>query len=141
MLVWPPSSNLRLPVSRVTAEQLELLVSKPGYGIASSVGGRAVLPPRDSGKTPELERDSGDGALGQVCLQKETGGRFLVRVKSYRVRLLDEDNLCEKFAVDLCRHAGALPSDAAGKAKIEVSQEKVSGEANERVEITITRLA
>lgn len=95
---------------------------------------------RDTRTPPVLERHSRNGAVGKVSVQKGTGGNFLVRVKAFRCRLLDEDNLCEKYHVDLCRYAGILPSDAAGKAKIETSQEKVGSEAEERVEIVIIRV-
>ena len=90
-----------------------------------------------AGSPAELERDSGDGAVGEIPIHKGLGRRFLVRVKAFRGRLLDEDNLCEKYHVDLCRYAGALPSDAPGTAKIEVSQEKVGPKEQERVEIEI----
>jgi hypothetical protein len=56
--------------------------------------------------------------------------KFLVRVTSIRTRLLDEDNLCEKYHVDLCRYAGIISGDEAGTAKIETSQRKAKkGEA------------
>ena len=89
---------------------------------------------------PKLERNLGDGAMGAVQVQAGLGGRFLVRVKAYRCRLLDEDNLCEKYHVDLCRYAGILSSDAPGTAKIEVSQEKVGSKEREFVLIEIYRI-
>lgn len=64
-------------------------------------------------------------------------GRFLVRVTSFRCRLLDEDNLCEKYVVDCCRHAGLIPEDSAGVARIEVSQEEVKDKAEEHTLIEI----
>jgi hypothetical protein len=90
-----------------------------------------------SGSPAELERHLGDGAMGEVQVQKGIGGRVLVRVTAYRRRLLDEDNLCEKYLVDLCRYCGALPSDAAGKAKIEVCQQKVGSNEPEETVIEI----
>jgi len=77
--------------------------------------------------------------MGAVQVQKAIGGSFLVRVTSYRRRLLDEDNLCEKFHVDLCRYAGIIPSDAPGQTKIEVSQKKVGSKEAEFVRIEIYR--
>jgi hypothetical protein len=87
-----------------------------------------------------VERDLGNGAVGAVQVQERLGERFLVRVTSHRRRLLDEDNLCVKYHVDLCRYAGALPSDAPGTATIEIHQEKVGPKEAERVDIQIYRL-
>lgn len=101
---------------------------------------KAVLRNRDPGEAPKLERNPGDGALGAVPVQEKLGGRFLVRVTAIRSRLLDEDNLCEKYHVDLCRYTGVLPSDAPGKAKIEVTQEKVEPGAEEKVRIQVWKL-
>jgi hypothetical protein len=90
------------------------------------------------GRTPAvLERDPGDGTVAALPVQKRLGRKFLVRIKSYRKRLLDEDNLCEKFHVDLCRYAGILPGDEAGTTKIEVCQEKVGPKEPERVVIEV----
>jgi hypothetical protein len=84
-----------------------------------------------------MELGLGDGALGQGQPQEANPSRFLVRVTSFRRRLLDEDNLCEKFHVDCCRYAGLLPSDAPGQTRIEVAQFTVKDEADERTEIEI----
>lgn len=95
---------------------------------------------RNSGEATKLEPDLGDAPLGPKKVQRPTGQRFLVRVVSYRKILLDEDNLCPKYAIDLCRYAGALPSDQAGTTKIQTTQIKtVKGEA-ERTLIEIYEL-
>lgn len=107
----------------------------------ASDGGARSIPNRYTGPAAVVERNPRDGALGALPVQKATGGLFLVRVTAFRCRLLDEDNLAEKYHVDLCRYAGVLPSDAAGKAKITTSQEKVRTEAEERVEIVVSRVA
>jgi len=54
---------------------------------------------------PVVESSPGHAPLEARQVQKATGQRFLVRVVSVRKRLLDEDNLCEKFHVDLLRPA------------------------------------
>jgi hypothetical protein len=86
---------------------------------------------------PELERCAAITAMGQGFTEGANRQRYLVRVTSFRRRLIDEDNLCEKFAVDCCRNAGVLPDDAPGTTKIEVTQQKVSEEAQERTLIEI----
>lgn len=89
---------------------------------------------------PQLERGTGPWPLAKGKVEEGHPGRFLVVVKSYRRRLLDEDNLCCKFVVDCCRYAGVLPADSPDRAHITVSQEKVGSKAEERSEILITPL-
>lgn len=96
--------------------------------------------PKRPRKTPLMEPDLRDGALGEGETQGGHSGRFLVRVTSFRVRLLDEDNLCEKYHVDCCRYAGLIPGDAPGQAKIQTGQQKVKRKDQEHVLIEITSL-
>ena len=95
---------------------------------------------RNPGTPPKLERDSGNGALGKVQVQGRIAGRFLVRVTSVRKRLLDQDNLCEKYHVDCCRYAGLLPGDSPATTQIEVGQEKAEPGSGEFVRIEIFRI-
>jgi len=88
----------------------------------------------------KLEPDSRAGTLGSKQVKGADRGRFYVRVTSYRKRLLDQDNLCEKYHIDLCRYAGALPDDAPGTAQIEVGQVKTGKGETERTEIEIWRI-
>lgn len=89
---------------------------------------------------PELERRTPDGAVGQAQTKGGNTVRFLVRVTSVRSRLIDEDNLCEKFVVDCCRYAGLLPDDAPGRCRIEATQRKVKKGDPEGVLIEISEL-
>jgi len=73
----------------------------------------------------KLECHTGNEPLGAKEVQGSTGQRFLVRITAHRKRLIDEDNLCEKYLVDLLRYARVIPDDAPGVCKIEVSQKKV----------------
>ena len=99
------------------------------------------IPPRNTGRqAAELESDSSDAALDKKEVQGRTGQKFLVRVTSYRRRLLDEDNLCEKYHIDCCRYSGLLPADSPDRARIETRQEKVGRKEDQRTEIEITRL-
>lgn len=95
---------------------------------------------RDTRSPAELERHPGDGAVGALQVQAPASGRFLVRVTSFRKRLLDEDNLCEKYIVDCCRYAGLLASDGPGQTKIEVSQQKVGKGEPEFTRVEIFKL-
>jgi len=84
-----------------------------------------------------LECDPGSGSLAASQAQERHTGKFLVRVTSRRRRLIDEDNLCEKFHVDCCRYTGVIPGDSPECAHIEVSQEKVSNKEQEETLIQI----
>lgn len=87
--------------------------------------------------TPKLECSAEPKPLAARKAKKADRRFFFIRVTSFRRRLLDEDNLCEKFHVDLCRYVGVLPDDSAAKARIVTTQEKVSRAEEERTEIEI----
>lgn len=89
------------------------------------------------GTSAVMECAVGDGPLAAPQAQASDSGRYLVRVVSYRTRLLDEDNLAEKYHVDACRYAGLIPTDSPDRTTIHVSQEKVKTKAEERTEIMI----
>lgn len=118
---------------RLSLDDLNGIVTKQGYAIAGGLPNKNHHPII----TPVLEPNTGAGTLGKGKTQKGNPRKFLVRVKDFRHRLLDEDNLCEKYHVDCLRYAGLLPSDAPGQAKIEVSQEKIGREERPRIEIEI----
>ena len=107
------------------------------YPHASESFIRANLSPDDTWTPAKLESSPGDAPLGKEEVQRPVGERFLIRVTSIRKRLLDEDNLCEKYHVDLCRYAGVLPDDAPGKVQIEVCQQKAAKGESEQVVIEV----
>ena len=72
-----------------------------------------------------VERGPGDEPLAKEEVQGQVSGRVLVCVTSVRKRLLDQDNLCEKFHVDLLRRAGVIYDDAPGQCQIETRQRKI----------------
>ena len=83
------------------------------------------------------QRPAGQEPLGAGQDEAGRAGRHLVRVTSFRVNLLDEDNLIAKWHVDALRYAGILHSDAPGQTHIEVGQKKVASFKQERVVIEI----
>ena len=87
-----------------------------------------------------LERNLGNAPLAAEEVQRPIGARFLVRITSVRKRLLDEDNLCEKYHVDLCRYAGVIPDDAPDKVKIEVGQRKAQKGERESVVLEVSEI-
>lgn len=92
---------------------------------------------RNTSQAAFVERNPGDEPLAKKKVQRRTGERVLVRVTSVRKRLLDEDNLCEKYHVDLCRYAGVISGDEAGKTKIETAQRKAEKGEEEKVIIEV----
>lgn len=92
---------------------------------------------RNTSQTAIVERDSRDAPLGKKKVQGSTSQRILVRVTSVRKRLIDEDNLCEKYHVDLCRYAGIISGDEASKTKIETIQRKAEKNEEEQVIIEV----
>jgi hypothetical protein len=97
---------------------------------------------RRKASSPVVERPACHEPLEAVQAQAPDTGRILVRVTSFRRRLLDEDNLAEKYFVDCCRYAGLLASDAPDKTRIEVRQVKARSKEEEEtvIEIEIERL-
>lgn len=97
--------------------------------------GQADIQPNNTGTPAKLERNPGDGALAALQRKKKLGRRFLVCVEAVRTRLLDDDNACAKWHVDLLRYAGVISDDCAGTTRIEVTQQKA--QAGEREEVRI----
>jgi hypothetical protein len=95
---------------------------------------------QDTGTAPVVERVAGNAALETRKAKVADSTRFLVRVTSVRVRLLDQDNLAEKYHVDCCRYAGILPDDNPEQTQIQVTQRRcLKGEA-EKVIVEVFRL-
>lgn len=88
----------------------------------------------------ELEPSALRKNVGNRKAQKTDSSRFLIRVTSVRKLLLDDDNLCEKFVVDCCRYAGAVPNDSPATTRIETAQRKASKGEDERTIVEIYEL-
>ena len=91
-----------------------------------------------AGEAAKLERNSGNGPLAKGEAKKGNPERVLVRVTSVRKRLIDEDNLAEKYHVDCCRYAGLIHADSPDQTKIEVCQRKAAKDEAEHTIIEIT---
>lgn len=66
--------------------------------------------------------------------------RYAVRIRSFRRRLCDPDNLCPKYFIDGLRYSGSIPGDRPQDIELHVSQEEVKSKDQERTEIEITPL-
>ena len=95
------------------------------------------VPPDHLPPPAEPQRRARARSLAKGKAEERHPAFYVVRVKSFRVRLIDTDNLVPKWHVDALRYAGVLPDDAPDRARIETCQEKVRSKSEERTEIEI----
>lgn len=127
-------------MSRLKTNDLKQLQLKQGFSIISSIGGGGGgggISPSNKGESSVMECSLSARTLGAAENEKGNTGRVLIRITSFRLRLIDEDNLCEKYIVDCCRYSGLLPDDNPEQTKIEVCQEKVRTKEEERTLVQI----
>lgn len=93
--------------------------------------------PREIAK---LERYAKRPLASHPQVQTGLGKVFYVRVESVRERLLDEDNLCEKFIVDLLRYAGVIPNDNPSQTHVEVRQRKTDPGEGEKITVEVRQV-
>ncbi len=163
MVVWPAKKlNSRTNHETIHLDQsprwspghLELL---PVAALPSADGGVSRLPEPDfvlmprwtteqfnayqarhSGPVAVVEPNPSHAPLGTIPVQEKTGARICIRVLSIRRRLLDTDNLCEKFFIDQLRYHGFITDDNPGLVTIETSQRKAISGEEERTEIVLS---
>lgn len=66
--------------------------------------------------------------------------RWFVHITDYRERLIDEDNLCEKYIVDCLRYCGKIPQDDPATCKIYTTQRKVTNPKDVGIHVEIIEL-
>jgi hypothetical protein len=103
---------------------------------ASCLAANSALP---SAEPKQVVRD---GALAEKEREGGNSGRCLVRITSFRSRLLDPDNLVggAKYFVDSMRYCGAIANDDPSSIVLEVRQEKVKTKAQEKTVIELIPL-
>ena len=89
---------------------------------------------------PKLELRDRPGSLPNDPVQSNDSVGYIVSIKAYRCRLLDEDNICEKYHIDALRYAGIIPEDDPGTVRIKTSQSKVSKKCYEKIQIRVRKL-
>lgn len=107
------------------------------HASAEFLKANAALESQAAGPAAIVEPDSRDAPLATRQIQEATARRFLVRITSIRKRLLDSDNPCEKFLVDLCRYAGVICDDNYQQTKVEVVQRKCAKGETEKTVIQV----
>lgn len=85
----------------------------------------------------EFERTNWEKQIRLAIAKEKNAGRVLVRVISYRRRLIDRDNLFAKYFIDACRYSGVIREDSAKEVEMDIDQEQVQTQEEERTEITI----
>lgn len=91
-------------------------------------------------QSPQPKRATIHESLGKEEGKASHSIRLLVRVTSFRRRLLDTDNLTPKYFVDCLRYCGILSDDTEAEIDLRISQKKVSSKEEERTEIEIEPL-
>jgi hypothetical protein len=95
--------------------------------------------PDNSGTPPALECNPRHAPLGAKKVQRRPIERVHIVVTSVRRYDADDDNLCEKYHIDLLRYAGIIQGDSQKHCKIETSFRKAKKGEEEHTEITITK--
>ena len=93
------------------------------------------LPP-----VPVAKPSPRNGTLAAPTCPPRFTSRVLVRVTSYRVRLVDPDNIFCKWMVDALRHSRVIRDDRAGDIQFQPAQEKVATRKEGRTEILVIPL-
>lgn len=87
-----------------------------------------------------MERTTRHAALPARQAKARDTKRYVIRIVSVRTRLLDMDNLAEKYCVDFLRYCGAIPTDAPSTTEITCTQRKAGKEESEHTEIVVLRI-
>lgn len=123
----------------VTEEQFNQMLDRVNRSIGSlkrrmekEIPNEADRPLQSSKSQPPIRHES----LAEGQGKKKGARRFIVRITSFRSRLLDLDNLCAKSLLDSLRYAGLIPGDSPQDITLVVSQEKCA-KKDERTEIEI----
>jgi hypothetical protein len=100
------------------------------------LNGYANIPPVSQAPAAVAQCSVRDDAPPTRKTKKADSTFYLVRFTSFRSRLIDTDNLCEKYHCDTLRYAGILPDDSPDQARIETRQVKCAkGEERTLIEI------
>ena len=106
---------------------LQSLRQKPGYGVASSVGGGKPAVGVERLPDAEPQQNAGTKLLDSHQAKERGEGRLGVRITRCGTRLLDVDNGnggCKPL-LDAIRYAGLIPDDNPEQIEFSFAQKKV----------------
>lgn len=110
-------------------EYARLRLARPDVYPAIEAGDSTPSPQPE----PPVRHEPVAAPPGEACYTM----RVRIRVTSFRVRLLDPDNLCPKYFIDCLRYANCIRDDRQQDISLEIRQEKVASKLLERTEIEI----
>lgn len=130
-------------------KDIKTIAARPGYGIASSIGGggikggisagAAASKIGGAGALDNVESDIGDESLGAKKLQIGYSGLPEIRITFHRRRLADHSrSVSEKSLVDSLQYAGLICGDSESEIRLtHVAQAKVGSNEEERTVVDI----
>jgi len=98
-----------------------------------------ILKARTKKSSAVIKRDTSVKQVAKAEVKKEDTSRSIVRITSYRTRLLDPDNAFGKWHVDGLRYGGCIIDDSTQDIELYFTQVKVSTKKEERTEIEIIK--
>jgi len=107
------------------------------YPRASEAFIRANLDAGDTGPDAVVERPAIHEPLAANQGEEGATGKLFIRFVSVRKRLLDPDNLAEKWLLDCLRYCRAIHGDEPEKISIETTQRKAAKGETEHTEIAV----
>ena len=99
-----------------------------------------VLDADSAGAVAVVERPAVSAPLEAVEDKTGPTGRIFIRFVSVRKRLLDPDNLCEKYLLDCLRYSGLISGDEPEKVSLETAQRKCRKGESEKTIVEISKL-
>jgi len=105
-------------------------VSRKGGDISGTAESLPQLPVRDDvlEESPIQEAHPRDS---KKCNKRSGKPKYIIQFICFRVRLLDNDNLCTKFMCDGLRHAGIIEDDNPAICEMRWRQVRVTGSKRE----------
>jgi len=96
-----------------------------------------VIDADSAGPVAIVERPAVSAPLETVKNQKGPAGRIFIRFVSVRKRLLDPDNICEKYLLDCLRYTRLISGDEPEKVSIQTTQRKCQQGESEKTIVEI----
>lgn len=125
---------------RFTEDDLQRLLKRNKHVTIQANGCNVDPETFRPGKPSELERTAGEIPLAKTEGKEAGSGRFLVCFVSVRKRLLDPDNISEKWMLDCLRYCRAIPGDEPEKIELQTTQRKCRKSEDPHTEIEVYQL-
>lgn len=128
-------------MSRISHEQLQEIIARPGYRIHSSVGGLPGAEPQPVSRSEQVgvqgREKARQAGLGKVPARPA----YRVTLTLFRCNFIDPDNAFVKPLVDQLRYHRLIPNDDPETIELTVRQRKVAHRRDEGTGIEILNMA